>query len=502
MRQIHSSYCDDSMRRILVSPRPGRSRACPVRIAALAAAALASVACGSEDRGADEEAPSLSAAKLLIEHNATDEDTGFQGFADGDPWDELEIRGPGGSVLLARSAGGLAGFGLTELFFETQEPPNADVPIADVLARLPEGTYEFSARLVDGSRSTMNATFTHVIPAGPELVSPAEGAADVDPDATVLSWQSVTRTYDDRSGLTIVGYQVIVERKEEPPANPSGFAKPVFSVYLPASATSVTVPKEFMVADALYDWEVLAIEESGNQTLASGDFSTGTADDPPEVPHEAQLTQAKLLIEHNATDRDTGFQAFGDGDPWKRLDLGASSPLASIEAKGSLTDFGLTELFFETSEPENAKVPIADVLARVAPGSHTFRGEMVGGSTSTLDATFGHVIPEGPVLVTPLDGAEDVDPANTVVSWEPVTASLGGGAVRIVGYQVIVEVDAEPVNTHGFAAPVLSVYLPATATRVEIPAEFMGSGTEYEYEVLAIEESGNQTLSSAGFTTR
>jgi hypothetical protein len=47
-----------------------------------------------------------------------------------------------------------------------------------------------------------------------------------------------------------------------------------------------------------------------------------------------------------------------------------------------------------------------------------------------------------------------------------------------------------------------SVYLPATATRVTVPAEFMQGGTDYEYEVLAIEESGNQTLSSAAFATR
>ncbi|MGH8561092.1 MAG: hypothetical protein ACRES4_03945, partial [Nevskiales bacterium] len=40
--------------------------------------------------------PALEDAKLLIEHNFTDEDTGFQGFADGDPSNELSITGPDG----------------------------------------------------------------------------------------------------------------------------------------------------------------------------------------------------------------------------------------------------------------------------------------------------------------------------------------------------------------------------------------------------------------------
>jgi hypothetical protein len=31
--------------------------------------------------------------------------------------------------------------GLTELFFETVEPENADVPIKQMLAKLPEGKY-------------------------------------------------------------------------------------------------------------------------------------------------------------------------------------------------------------------------------------------------------------------------------------------------------------------------------------------------------------------------
>ncbi len=45
-------------------------------------------------------------------------------------------------------------------------------------------------------------------------------------------------------------------------------------MYLPASITKITIPKEFLEPDTDYDWEVLAIEESGNQALMSSSFDT------------------------------------------------------------------------------------------------------------------------------------------------------------------------------------------------------------------------------------
>lgn len=46
------------------------------------------------------------------------------------------------------------------------------------------------------------------------------------------------------------------------------------SMYLPATVTSITVPAGFLEPATAYDWEVLAIEESGNQTLSSSSFET------------------------------------------------------------------------------------------------------------------------------------------------------------------------------------------------------------------------------------
>lgn len=463
--------------------------------------------CSNSPSGPEGETLKLKVAKLLIEHNATDEDTGFQGFADGDPWNELVITGPAGEqILTVNPEGGLSGFGLTELFFETSEPPNAEVPIDSVLTRLGEGIYTFTGDIVGEKESSITtSSFTHDIPAGPALISPADGAEGLNPSDVVVSWNAVTTDVNGEPGITIAGYQVIVEENAVPEF-PQGFYRPWLSVHVPASVTSVVVPDGFLKNDACYKYEVLAIEESGSQTLSSAAFETGSGCTPadPGTDDTPRLTKAKLLIEHNATDEDTGFQGFADGDPWNTLTIAGpgNQSIVTANPQGGLLDFGLTELFFETSEPKNAEVPMTDVLGRLPEGTYTFTGDMVEGGESTITATFTHTIPSGPELKTPVDGASDVDPDHAAVTWDPVTTDINGQAVNIVGYQVIVVLDEEPQFPSGFAHPLFSIYLPATTTSVTVPAEFMESGAPYKYEVLAIEESGNQTLSSAAFTTR
>ncbi len=212
----------------------------------------------------------LKEAKLNIEHNATDEDTGFQGFIDSEGWERLDIIGPDGVVLTLEGRGELRTLGLTELFFETVEPENAEVPIEDILAVLPEGNYIIAGTTIDGEPTEGTALLTHDIPAGPILLSPAEGAT-VPASNLVMSWSPVTLTITGEP-VEIVAYQLIVEVDEEP--HPHAFAKRVLSVYVRPSVTSVTVPNEFLEPATSYKWEVLAIEESGNQTLSSSEFST------------------------------------------------------------------------------------------------------------------------------------------------------------------------------------------------------------------------------------
>lgn len=217
----------------------------------------------------------LKEAKLNIEHNATDEDTGFQGSVDSEGWQHLVFTGPEGTVLTIKGQGELGNLGLTELFFETVEPANVDVSIAEMLTMLPEGNYTIEGPAIEvgekkGQTSGI-AWLTHNIPAGPVLLSPQEDTVVSANNDLVVSWSPVTKTIDG-SEVNIISYQLIIE-KDEPP-HPHMIGKRGLSMYLPASVTSITVPKGFLEPGTPYNWEVLAIEESGNQTLSSSKFST------------------------------------------------------------------------------------------------------------------------------------------------------------------------------------------------------------------------------------
>lgn len=227
----------------------------PFRVAGAAAALLIALA------AAPASARRLDEARMIIELNTTDEDVGIQIFLDGDQWKKLKVFDPDGRKIFDVKAGGSVRLlGLTELFFESEEPSLDELPLADLLALFPEGRYEFVGKTVDNKPLTGHARFTHAIPAGPILVAPVEGAV-VDPDNTVIEWQAVA----DPPGSEIVAYQVIVERED--PLR-------VFDVKLPASATSVTVPAEFMEPATEYKFEVLAVEEGGNQSIAERPFET------------------------------------------------------------------------------------------------------------------------------------------------------------------------------------------------------------------------------------
>jgi hypothetical protein len=216
----------------------------------------------------------LKDSKLNIEHNATDKDTGFQGFIDSEGWRRLDVRGPNGQVLRFEGRGKLAKLGVTELFFETVEPANKDVSVRRMLAKLPEGKYRISGPSMENGKSAGRtagtAWLTHDIPAGPKLVSPVEGAT-VPVQGVVARWEPVSKTITGKP-VTIIAYQLIVEKDVEP--HPHMIGKLGLSMYLPRSVTSIAVPDGFLEPGTAYKWEVLAIERSGNQTLSSGSFRT------------------------------------------------------------------------------------------------------------------------------------------------------------------------------------------------------------------------------------
>jgi hypothetical protein len=218
-------------------------------------------------------------------------------------------------------------------------------------------------------------------------------------------------------------------------------------------------------------------------------LGTAAGSDPKPV----ELADARLIVEINATDGDAGLQIFLDGEAWNTMDLldPQGTAMLDVDVTGRAVDYGLTELFSESSEPPFEEFPLEQFKELFPEGTYTFRGTTIDGMPMTGTATLSHDFPDGPEILSPAAGSK-VPADQVVVRWAPVTTPAG---IDITGYQVLV-VQEEPVLR------VFSADLPATATELPIPAEFVQPGTEYKVEVLAIEAGGNQTLTELTFRSR
>jgi hypothetical protein len=206
---------------------------------------------------------------------------------------------------------------------------------------------------------------------------------------------------------------------------------------------------------------------------------------------KAQLKEVEFFIEYNASDRDAGVQVFLDGDGWDWIEIynPAGKKIYRFNVDNAAKKIGITELFFESSEPSFDILPFAELLKMYPEGKYEFVGQTVKGDKFESKTTFSHMIPAAPVVSPKAHSV--VDPEHTVISWEPVTEPKG---IKIVSYQVIVERD-DPLR-------VLDVQnLPPTAGKMQIPADFLEYDTPYQFEVLAKEESGNQTITVGFFRT-
>ncbi len=201
------------------------------------------------------------------------------------------------------------------------------------------------------------------------------------------------------------------------------------------------------------------------------------------------LDAATMIVEVDATKGDAGAQFFLDGEPWRSMVVSGPNgrTLLEIDAEGRLKNWGLTELFAESNEPPFDEVPLEEFKQRFPEGRYTFVGETVEGDKLVGSARLSHDIPDGPEITSPADG-ETVPRTGVVARWNGPPEPPG---IDIVGYRVIVTRE-DPLRVY-------SVDLPASAEKVPIPSAFLESGTEYELEIQAIEESGNQTFTTIFF---
>ncbi len=270
--------------------RPGRplgscvSQTLPDLPVAMVAAGLA-LAAGVEEAHADKSEP-FEFANIHIETNASGCDMGIMFIFDTDGLTKGSVEDPNDQVVYSFDTvppGMEDTHDQTEGFQERVEPQITEllsafgcelsgeepvISIQELFTAWPDGKYEFEGES-GGVIFEGEATLSHRIPAGPEITAPDDGDVVPHDKDLLITWDPVTGSLLPSLGpITIVGYHVVVEDLTVP-ALP-GALPAQLDVDVSEDETSVTVPKQYLEPNRMYEFEVLATEKGNNQTITEG----------------------------------------------------------------------------------------------------------------------------------------------------------------------------------------------------------------------------------------
>jgi len=220
--------------------------------------------------------------------------------------------------------------------------------------------------------------------------------------------------------------------------------------------------------------------------------------------------QAKLAVEEgiSVTDADVDAQLLEEAtSPEQRhawvievapeLDPGAIEPTpAQRAAARALADKALADLEAGTPWEEVAETTSTDTSTAGQGGDLGWiRADDTQFDAALLTALFAA---EANVPSEVIEGDDGTFRIGRVT--EIVAETVDGERISITGYEVIVtKIDHD--DPHGFSSPVFDVHVPADRNSLSVSDEFLEPGTEYVLEVLALERSGNQTITVSFFTT-
>ena len=214
-------------------------------------------------------------AELFFELNDTDGDLGIHANIDGGPWKRLQIEDTRERRILSiYTAGRLRRQGMTQLEWESAEPPFDELAPEDFFRRFPEGTYEIEGVTLDGEELEAEVEISHVMAAPPGNITVNGQAAAESCDSPVLpvvslpvaiDWDPVTESHPEIGTLgvevEISRYQFFVERDEVK-----------LSVDLEPDVTEFPVPDAFLNDGGEWKFEIIARTESGNNTAVETCF--------------------------------------------------------------------------------------------------------------------------------------------------------------------------------------------------------------------------------------
>lgn len=242
-------------------------------------------------------------------------------------------------------------------------------------------------------------------------------------------------------------------------------------------------------------------------TAAMVGIPTAAMADDDEIPFD----EARLFFELNDTDGDLGIHGKIDGDEWKWIEIEDTRErrMMKIRANGRLRRQGVTELFFESAEPDFEELDPEIFFDRFPEGWYEIEGRSLDGEELESEVYLSHVIPAAPagVTVNGEDAAEDCDaeelPEVTPpvrLSWAAVANAheelgrdpdsvLADHGISVIYYEVVLEIDEADFKS--------SIIVPSYITEVDLPVAITdligetedGEG-EFKFEILVRTDNG------------
>jgi hypothetical protein len=235
-------------------------------------------------------------------------------------------------------------------------------------------------------------------------------------------------------------------------------------------------------------------------------------DDGDEISFEV----ADVYAELNNTDGDLGFHALIDGEPWKYLKIEdpRERVILWVSSMGRLRRQGLTELFFESAEPNFEDLTPEQFFNRFPAGMYEIESRTLEGDEQESEDLFWHRMPAPPDGISVSGEAIDPDEVDcdsdelpgvtpdtatgdVIISWDEVKKShpdigVPNKKIEVEFYQVVLEEEESGLK--------LTFDLPPDQLSVTVPGAFIALGDEFKFEILVKEAiGGNQTAVESCF---
>ncbi len=212
-------------------------------------------ACNLEAQSKKSPYEHFETAKVYFEQNYTDGDAEvvFKAKAGDEGMTKLMVVDPNGrTVINFESPGDASMMGIRSFQLESPEPED----IAAVQKAYPAGVYKFSGTTTDGKEYQSEATLSHTLATAATINNPANDSEDISTSGLVIKWTPIKG---------VKAFMVEVEQEDSDVK--------VESTLLP-TATSFSVPDNFLLPDTDYKVVVGTVTEDGNLNFVEASFST------------------------------------------------------------------------------------------------------------------------------------------------------------------------------------------------------------------------------------